>query len=93
MPEKEITVTLFKDDKEYSQPVYVKVNGSALLIPRGVPVTIPWEHYEALCHAQRQSQCVSLYEQMLVEHTDLKMAGSGQTLLDVRPPRVGAVRL
>ena len=89
----EVTVTLFEDDKEYSQPVYVKVNGNALLIPRGVPVTIPRAYYEALRHTQRQGQSVSRFEQMLVEHTDPKMNGLGQTLGGVKPPRVNKVRL
>lgn len=93
MQTKEVTVTLFQDDKEYSQPVFVKVNGNALLIPRGVPVTIPREHYEALRHTQRQAQSVSRYEQMLVERTDTKMSGNGQTLSGLKPPRVQKVRL
>ena len=93
MQTNEVTVTLFQDDKEYSQPVFVKVNGNALLIPRGVPVAIPREHYEALRHSQRQAQSVSRYEQMLVEHTDAKMTGDGQTLSGIKPPSVQKVRL
>lgn len=93
MQPNEVTITLFQDDREYSQPVYVKVNGNALLIPRGVPVTIPREHYEALRHTQRQAQSVSRFEQMLMERTDAKMSGDGQTLSGVKPPKVRNVRL
>lgn len=89
-----VNVTLFKDGKEYSAPVYVKVNGRALLIPRGVPVDIPREYYEALRYSMKQSMVVNRFENALTASTDSKMAGDGQTLLGVKPPRsVGKVRL
>lgn len=89
-----VTVTLFQDDKEYSGPVYVKVNGSALLIPRGVPTTIPRAHYEVLRNSMKQSMVVNRFENALTANTDPKMSGNGQTLAGVKPPRsVGKVRL
>lgn len=54
--EKMVTITLFKDNKAYTEDVFVGVNGKTYQIQRGVPVTVPDYVAEVLANSQKQDQ-------------------------------------
>ncbi len=51
---KTVTIKLFKDSKEYKDPVFVSVNGENYLIKRGVEVEVTPAVAEVLQNAQHQ---------------------------------------
>ena len=49
-----VKIKLFKDNNKYSGDVFVGVNGSGMLIPRGVELEIPRKYAEALKNSELQ---------------------------------------
>ena len=52
--EKMVTITLFKDNKAYTEDVFVGVNGRTYQIKRGVAVEVPESVAEVLRNSQEQ---------------------------------------
>jgi len=52
--EEEVSYTFFKDDGEYSDDVYISVNGERIVCQRGVPVKIKRKFIWAFEQAQAQ---------------------------------------
>ena len=55
-----VSVTLFKDGKDYKDDVFVSVNGHAMKIQRGVAVEIPKEHAEVLQASMEQDTSTAM---------------------------------
>lgn len=53
-PYRKVTITLFKDQSKYAQPLYVNVNDYNALIPRGKPVQVPFYVYMHIKEMQEQ---------------------------------------
>ena len=49
-----VRIKLFKDSNKYNGDVFVGVNGSGMLIPRGVEVEVPRKFAEALKNSELQ---------------------------------------
>ena len=49
-----VKIKHFKDNNKYSGDVFVGVNGSGMLIPRGVELEIPRKYAEALKNSELQ---------------------------------------
>lgn len=49
-----VKIKLFKDSGKYNGDVFVGVNGSGMIIPRGVEVEIPRKFAEALKNSEHQ---------------------------------------
>lgn len=52
--EKMVEICLFKDNKAYTEDVFVGVNGRTFQIKRGVPVMVPECVAEVLRNSQKQ---------------------------------------
>ena len=57
--EEEVTYTFFKDDGEYSDDVYISVNGERIVCQRGVPVKIKRKFIWAYEQAQAQQRAAA----------------------------------
>ncbi len=62
-----VKIKLFKDGNKYSSDVFVGVNGSGMLIPRGVEVEIPLKFAEALKNSELQDSSTIDYMTELSE--------------------------
>lgn len=51
-----VTIKLFKDNGKYKDDVFVAVNGSGMLVPRGKEVEIPRKFAIALQNSMRQDE-------------------------------------
>lgn len=62
-----VVIKLFKDGQRYSEPLYVNINSRNFLIPRGVPVTVPYyvaRHLEEMnAQDENTARLISMYEQ------------------------------
>ena len=54
-----VEVTLFKDNKDYKDDVFVAVNGKSLAIKRGEPVKIPKKFAEVLKNSLMQDNAAA----------------------------------
>ena len=41
-PKRKVKLTLFRDNNQYKNSLYVAVNGKSYMIPRGKEVEVPW---------------------------------------------------
>lgn len=57
--EEEVSYTFFKDDGEYSDDVYISVNGERVVCQRGVPVRIKRKFVIAYEFAQKQREAAA----------------------------------
>ena len=57
--EEEVSYTFFKDDGEYSDDVYIGVNGERIVCQRGVPVKIKRKFVWAYEQAQAQQRAAA----------------------------------
>lgn len=55
-PEEQVDIKLFKDSKNYKDPVFVGVNGRTYLIERGVTVSVPRCVAEIIERSEAQKQ-------------------------------------
>ncbi len=55
-PEEMVDIKLFKDAKNYKDPVFVGVNGRTYLIERGVTVSVPRMVSEVIERSEAQRQ-------------------------------------
>lgn len=55
-----VTVTLFKDNRDYKDDQFVAVNGKAMKIQRGVAVSIPRSHAEVLQQSMGQDASTAM---------------------------------
>ena len=51
-----VKIKLFKDNGKYKDDVFVAVNGSGMLVPRGKEVEIPRKYAIALMNSERQDE-------------------------------------
>lgn len=57
--EERVTVTLFKDNGKYKEPVFLSINGDNCVIQRGVPVSIKKKFALLLQEQQRQAKAAA----------------------------------
>lgn len=55
-PKRRVRVQLFKDSGRYKEPLYVAVNGKNFVIPRGVPVDVPYYVAKVIEQSQRADE-------------------------------------
>ncbi len=71
-PRRPVTIKLFKDGQRYSEALYVNVNDANFVIPRGVPVTVPYfvaKHIEEMnAQDENTAQLVSMFEAQFEEN-------------------------
>lgn len=71
-PRRPVTIKLFKDGQRYSEALYVNVNDANFVIPRGVPVTVPYfvaKHIEEMnTQDESTAQLVSMFEAQFEEN-------------------------
>ena len=65
-----VKVKLFKDNGKYNGDVFVGVNGTGMLIPRGVEVEIPRKYAEALKNSELQDSFSADYQTELANSAD-----------------------
>ena len=58
-------VKLFKDNGQYSEPIFVSVNGERYIVPRGVEVEIPEYIAEVLERSMAEDQQTALMLEQL----------------------------
>ena len=64
-PAKKVKVKLFKDNGQYSEPIFVSVNGERYIVPRGVEVEIPEYIAEVLERSMAEDQQTALMLEQL----------------------------
>ena len=63
-----VKIKLFKDGNKYNSDVFVGVNGSGMLIPRGVEVEVPRKFAEALKNSEYQDSFAADFMEELGEN-------------------------
>lgn len=76
-PAKKVKVKLFKDNGQYSEPIFVSVNGERYIVPRGVEVEIPEYIAEVLERSMAEDQQTALMLEQLEQKFNEKMQDLG----------------